>query len=238
MYGHLGHWTCPKCGRSRPEPEVFAGRFDAEPESSRLTLKLPGGLVEARLPLTGLYNAYNALAAAAAATALGLEGDAIERGLNSATAGFGRQERMEIGGRHVQILLAKNPAGLNQVLRTITANGAGVNVAFFLNDDIADGRDVSWIWDVDFEALGDKVRSVTASGERAWDMALRLKYAALYENGIEARVEPEYARALQQALKATPEGGTLHVIPTYTAMLRVRELLARWAGRGAFWEIE
>jgi UDP-N-acetylmuramyl tripeptide synthase len=238
MYGHLGHWGCPKCGKSRPEPEVFCGRLDSEPERSRVTLKLPGGLVEAHLPLTGLYNAYNAVAAAACASALGLEGDAIERGLNASTAGFGRQERMQIAGRRVEIMLAKNPAGLNQVLRTISGNGAGVDMVLFLNDDIADGRDVSWIWDVDFEMLGGKVRSVTASGERAWDMALRLKYAGLYGDGVVSRCEPEYAVALQTALQATPEGATLYVIPTYTAMLRVREVLARWAGRGAFWETE
>ena len=238
MYGHLGHWRCAKCGNIRSEPDVFCGRFDAQPDGSRLTLKVPGGLIEARLPLTGLYNAYNALAAAAAASALGLDHDAIERGLNASTAGFGRQERMRVAGRDVQIMLAKNPAGLNQVLRTIIANGSSTNIALFLNDDIADGRDVSWIWDVDFELLNGRTRSVTASGDRAWDMALRLKYAGLYENGMESRVEPGAALALKQALQSTPEDGTLYVIPTYTAMLQVRELLARWAGRGAFWEAE
>jgi UDP-N-acetylmuramyl tripeptide synthase len=188
--------------------------------------------------MTGLYNAYNAVAAAAAAVALDIEPHTIERGLSTATAGFGRQERMQVAGRDVQIMLAKNPAGLNQVLRTITANGAGLDMVLFLNDNIADGRDVSWIWDVDFELLRGKARSITASGERAWDMALRLKYAGLNENGADSRVESEPELALKQAIQSTPEGGTLYVIPTYTAMLEVRDLLARWAGRGAFWEGE
>ncbi|TMB67518.1 MAG: DUF1727 domain-containing protein [Chloroflexi bacterium] len=238
MYGHLGHWRCTKCGNTRPEPDVFCGEFQAEANGSRLTLKLPGGLVEANLALTGLYNAYNALAAASGASALDLGRPAIQRGLNAATAGFGRQERMHVGGRGVQIMLAKNPAGLNQVLRTIAANGSNADLAVFLNDSIADGRDVSWIWDVDFELLEGKTRSVTVSGVRAWDMALRLKYAGIDGQGASPNVEPEPAQALKRALNATLEGGTLYVIPTYTAMLEVRDLLARWAGRGAFWEAE
>ena len=238
VYGHLGHWRCTRCGNTRPEPDVFCGQFRGEANGSRLTLKLPGGLVEANLALTGLYNAYNALAAASGASALDLGRPTIQRGLNAATAGFGRQERMHVGGRGVQIMLAKNPAGLNQVLRTIAANGSNADLAVFLNDSIADGRDVSWIWDVDFELLEGKTRSVTVSGVRAWDMALRLKYAGIDGQGASPHVEPEPAQALKRALNATLEGGTLYVIPTYTAMLEVRDLLARWAGRGAFWEAE
>ncbi len=238
-YGHLGHWRCTACGKSRPEPDVQCGRLDIAPDHLDLTLWLPQGQADARLPLTGLYNAYNALAAAAAAVALGIDHDAIERGLNSFTAAFGRQERMQVAGREVQVILAKNPAGLNQVIRTITANGSQADVLLFLNDNIADGRDVSWIWDVDFELLAGKTRSVTVSGIRAWDMALRLKYAGIYGDGSSPpRVEPKAAQALKQALDKTPAGGTLYVIPTYTAMLEVRDLLARGAGRGAFWEAE
>ncbi len=196
-------------------------------------IAMPGGEVSARLPLTGLYNAYNALAAVAAAVALGIEPEAIERGLGSFTAAFGRQERMTVGGRRVQVILAKNPAGLNEVLRTITADGGEKDVALFLNDGIADGRDVSWIWDVDFDLLAGKVRSLTVSGNRAWDMALRLKYAGL---GSLLEVEEDAATALRQALRATGEDGNLYVIPTYTAMLQVRKLLARWARQPAFWE--
>jgi UDP-N-acetylmuramyl tripeptide synthase len=238
MYGHLGHWRCPQCGNARPDPEVACGRVESEANEMRVTLTLPDATLQTTLPLTGLYNAYNALAAAAVAVALGLEPHVIEQGLRSSTAGFGRQERMRVAGRDVEIMLAKNPAGLNQVLRTITANGGGANIVLFLNDDIADGRDVSWIWDVDFELLDGKTRSITASGGRAWDMALRLKYAGLYDTAGDAHVEAEPALALKQALQATPEGGMLYVIPTYTAMLQVRDLLARWAGRGAFWESE
>ena len=233
FYGHLGHWRCPGCGLARPKAAVVCTRLESEADGLRLTLALPDGEVRGRLPLMGLYNAYNALAAAATAVALHVEAGAIEAGLASFTAAFGRQERLRLAGRQVQVILAKNPAGLNQVLRTITADGSQKDLLLLLNDNIADGRDVSWIWDVDFELLAGKTRSLTVSGTRAWDMALRLKYA-----GVESfpQVEPDAALALRQALRETAEDGTLYVIPTYTAMLRVRDLLARWGGRGAFWQ--
>jgi len=235
FYGHLGHWRCEGCALSRPAPAVGCVRVRGGGEGLDLTLRLPGGELAAQLPLSGLYNAYNVLAAAAAAVALGLETEAIKRGLASFTAAFGRQERLWVRGRRVQVILAKNPAGLNQVLRTITVGGRPVDVALFLNDNIADGRDVSWIWDVDFELLEGAARSLVVSGTRAWDMALRLKYA-----GVDSfpEVEPDAATALRRALLKTPEGETLYVIPTYTAMLQVRELLAGWGGRGAFWQEE
>jgi UDP-N-acetylmuramyl tripeptide synthase len=233
FYGHLGHWRCPKCGRAWPPPEAGCARLEAGKDYLGLSIGLPDGEASVHLPLVGLYNAYNALAAAALAFALGIGRGAIEEGLNRFTAAFGRQEKMKIGGRDVQVILAKNPAGLNQVLRAITADTAELSIVLFLNDNIADGRDVSWIWDVDFEVLAPKARSLTASGLRAWDMALRLKYAGLEKV---TRVEPEPAAALREALKDVPAGQTLYVIPTYTAMLEVRDLLAGWAGRGSFWE--
>ncbi|HJX61773.1 MAG TPA: MurT ligase domain-containing protein [Dehalococcoidia bacterium] len=233
FYGHLGHWRCPACRVTRPPARVVATRIEPEAEGTRMTIAMPGGEVSALLPLAGLYNAYNGLAAVAAAWALDIAPDAAQRGLDSATAAFGRQERLMVAGRWVEVILAKNPAGLNEVLRTITADGAQKDVALFLNDDIADGRDVSWIWDVDFELLAGKVRSLTVSGRRAWDMALRLKYGGLDSL---SGVEEDAAAALRRALKATPQDATLYVIPTYTAMLKVRELLARWARQPSFWE--
>jgi UDP-N-acetylmuramyl tripeptide synthase len=237
FYGHLGHWRCPGCRRTRPKAEVECTRVSVEGEGLRLLLSMPDGAIEVKLPLAGTYNVYNTLAAAAGAHALGIDAATIKKGLESFTAAFGRQERLTVRGRQVQVLLAKNPAGFNQVIRTITqANrSAPLDLVLFLNDGIADGRDISWIWDVDFELLSGRARTITVSGYRAWDMALRLKYAGLEELCV---VEEDSARALEQALEGTPEEGTLQVIPTYTAMLEVRDLLARWAGGGAFWEQE
>jgi UDP-N-acetylmuramyl tripeptide synthase len=193
----------------------------------------PAGRLELSLPLIGLYNVYNALAAAATGVALGIGAAAIQGGVASFTAAFGRQERFDVRGREVQTILAKNPAGLNQVLRALVAEPGPKNLLFLLNDDIADGRDVSWIWDVDFEMLAGHTGLLLASGRRAADMALRLKYAGLDPDPV---LESNAERALARALSLTAEGGTLYVVPTYTAMLPVRRILARWGHRPQFWE--
>jgi UDP-N-acetylmuramyl tripeptide synthase len=192
-----------------------------------------------RLSLSGTYNVYNALAAAACAVALGVDNAAIEKGLGAFTAAFGRQERLAVRGREVEGVLAKNPAGVNQVIATLIARDTPLDLVLLLNDDIADGRDISWIWDVDFELLKGRVRSLVISGRRAWDMALRLKYAgvaSLSGAPVQMTVENDATLALEAGLASTPEGATLVVVPTYTAMLEVRNILGRWAGRGAFWE--
>jgi UDP-N-acetylmuramyl tripeptide synthase len=196
-------------------------------------VETPAGRLSLSLALSGLYNTYNALAAAAAGLALGLSLETIGQGLSSATAAFGRQESFEVDGRRVLVLLAKNPAGLNQVLHTIAAAGGEKRMLFLLNDDVADGRDVSWIWDADFELLAGQPGAWVLSGTRAEDLALRLKYAGL---ATPAAVEPDAEAALARALHETPPGGLLCVVPTYTAMLRVRELLARRGRRAHYWE--
>jgi UDP-N-acetylmuramyl tripeptide synthase len=234
FYGHLGHWRCARCGRERPMTQVGCDGIAADGNGMRMFLSVEGVGVEVTVPLSGLYNAYNVTAAAAVALAMGIGVEAIKAGMASFTAAFGRQERLEVDGRHVEVLLAKNPAGLNQVIRTITTDTkAPLHLALFLNDGLADGRDISWIWDVDFELLHGWTSRITVSGTRAWDLAVRLKYA-----GLEAAcaVEKDTGRALKQAIRQTPENGALHVIPTYTAMLEVRETLARWAGGDPFWE--
>jgi UDP-N-acetylmuramyl tripeptide synthase len=234
FYGHVGRWACPACGRSRPAARVEAVRVE-QPAAGPLGVlaTTPVGRLELSLPLIGLYNVYNALAATAAAVALGVEAAAIQEGVVTFTAAFGRQERFEVRGREVQTILAKNPAGLNQVLRALVVESEPKDILFLLNDDIADGRDVSWIWDVDFEMLAGHTGLLLASGRRAADMALRLKYAGLSPDpALESNVE----RALARALSLTPELGTLYVVPTYTAMLQVRRILARWGHRPQFWE--
>jgi UDP-N-acetylmuramyl tripeptide synthase len=235
FYGHIGHWRCPAKDNARPNPEVACTSAATTDAGLDLAVRTPSGAIDVRLPLTGTYNVYNALAAAAAGVALGVEPAAIERGLASAGAAFGRQERFEIDGRTVHVLLAKNPAGANQSIRTIIASGEPFGLVALLNDNIADGRDISWIWDVDFELLAGHLRSLTVSGVRAWDMALRLKYAGL---GERPDVEHDTARALRSAIRRAPAGGSVYVLPTYTAMLEARNILGRWAGRGAFWEAD
>jgi len=233
FYGHVGHWRCARCANRRRAPDVRATSVTLGEDATSLRIGMADGTLDVALPLAGLYNAYNALAAVAGASALGLPRDAIVSALAGFTAAFGRQERFSVGGRDVQVLLGKNPTGLNQVLRAIAARGGRKRVLFFLNDGIADGRDVSWIWDADYETLQPQTDWTLAAGTRAEDLALRLKYAGY---GDDVPVERDTAAALRQALAATPDGGTLYAVPTYTAMLEVRELLARRAGTSRFWE--
>jgi UDP-N-acetylmuramyl tripeptide synthase len=184
--------------------------------------------------IPGLYNVYNALAAASLARGLGVSLEDVTAGLRRATAAFGRFERIAVEGRTVVVLLVKNPAGANETLRTLV-QGAEPSVAVIaLNDGIADGRDVSWIWDVDFEPLAAQLDRLVASGDRAAELALRFSYGGLDEARIE--VIPDVGHALDRGLELTAAGADLVFLPTYTAMLELQRILA---GRGyarPYWE--
>jgi len=233
FYGHIGHWRCDACGNQRPRPDISVTQVTLGEDTTALAISFPDGGLKVALPLSGLYNAYNALAAAAGAFALGLPRDAIVRALEGFEAAFGRQERFSIEGRDVRVLLGKNPTGLNQVLHSIAAQPGRKRILFFLNDGIADGRDVSWIWDADYETIQPRTEWTLAAGTRAEELALRLKYAGF---GDDVPVERDTSAAVRRALDATPAGGTVYVVPTYTAMLEVRDLLAQKAGARRFWE--
>jgi UDP-N-acetylmuramyl tripeptide synthase len=232
--GHLGHYSCPNCGAERPAPDVAATRVELHGmRGSTLTVGTPAGELRVELPLPGLYNAYNALAAIAAALQLGIEPAGIGPALAGARGAFGRVETIEAAGKSLSILLIKNPAGANEVLRTLRleAGEKGLDLWIALNDRIADGRDVSWIWDADFELLGTAVRRVTCAGRRAPEMALRLKYAGWPVEAI--AVEPAIERSLDAALATAPQ--RLFALPTYTALLELHKVLS---GRGLtreFW---
>jgi UDP-N-acetylmuramyl tripeptide synthase len=221
--GHMGRYRCPNCGRARPEAQVAATRVTLEGmEGSRVELRTPQGELALRLPLPGLYNVYNAVAAAATALELGVPLETVGEALEGFGGAFGRVETIPVGGRRVSILLIKNPAGANEVLRTLTLEDGKLDLWIALNDGIADGRDVSWIWDADFEVLAGRVRRVTCSGTRAEEMALRLKYAAV---DAELVVERDLGRSLDSAV-ANAAGDRVYALPTYTALLELRDLLA------------
>ena len=232
--GHLGHYSCPNCGAERPQPQVTATAIDLHGmEGSSFEVATAAGAMRIELPLPGLYNVYNALAAIAAGLELGVEPGKIAASLGAMRAAFGRVETIEVGGKAVSILLIKNPAGANEVLRTLRLEGGegGVDLWIGLNDRIADGRDVSWVWDADFELLEGAVRKVTCSGTRAPEMALRLKYAGWPERSI--AVEPDVERSLDRAVAAAP--GRLFALPTYTALLELRKLLSSRGLAKEFW---
>ena len=188
-----------------------------------LVLDTPSGELAAFLPLPGVYNVYNALGAAACALELGASLDDVRTGIEGVTAVFGRTERVRLAERELAILLVKNPAGANEVLRTLLLEEGELDLWIALNDRIADGRDVSWVWDADFELLAGRVRRVTCSGTRAEEMALRLKYAGV---SAEPVIERDLARSLDLA-SADGGGAPLYALPTYTALLELRERVDR-----------
>ena len=197
--GHLGRYRCLNCGRERPVPQVAAEKVTLRGMSgSDVRITTPAGQIELRLPLPGLYNVYNALAATAAALELGASTEQVREALAGFAAAFGRVERLQVGGREVAILLVKNPAGANEVLRTLTLEGEKLDLWIALNDGIADGRDISWIWDADFEVLAGRVERITCSGTRAEEMALRLKYAGV---DAELAVDRDLGRSLDAAVR-------------------------------------
>jgi lipid II isoglutaminyl synthase (glutamine-hydrolysing) len=246
--GHLGHYHCPSCGQRRPTPTVTASNVTLEGvRAARFTLRTPAGEAEVALGLPGLYNVYNALAAAALATSLEVPLESILAGLQGAKAAFGRAETVTLSAaradgesgahaarRDLRILLIKNPAGANEVLRTLALEPGDHDLLGVLNDNIADGRDVSWVWDADFELLAGRVRRVTCSGTRAPELAVRLKYAGIEEARI--HLQPDLALALGEAAADRPEANApLYALPTYTAMLSLRALLVARGEASSAW---
>ncbi len=230
--GHLGHYSCPGCGWQRPVPVLQARQVTLDGTSTAsFTLVYGREQRPVRLKLPGLYNVYNALAAAALCVRAGVELDTIADGLESATAAFGRAETIELDGLAVQILLVKNPAGTNAILQTLALETGALDLLAILNDNIADGRDVSWIWDADFEPLVPHVRHVVCAGRRAAELALRFKYAGLARDRL--TVEPELSRALDIA--AGQAHGRLFALPTYTALIELRAELGRRGAASPYW---
>ena len=221
LLGHLGHWRCPECNARRPAVDYSLSELTLTGASrSQLLLNDRAGdnhLVELALP--GVYNAYNALSAWVIAAETGVDSAAIKTGIEGSDAAFGRAEEFSIDGTQAAMLLIKNPTGANEVLRTLSLEADQLNLVLILNDGIADGRDVSWIWDADFDVLADRTSSVICSGKRSAEMALRLSYAGFGS----ATVVDEPLSAVREA--AANGHGKVWVLPTYTAMLSLRSQL-------------
>jgi UDP-N-acetylmuramyl tripeptide synthase len=233
--GHLGEYRCPRGDHARPPLDIRAREITpAGLDGSSFTLEAAEGSHRVRLALPGLYNVYNALAAAALTLTLGTPLADVAAGLERFAAAFGRFERIAVGDRRLLMLLVKNPAGANEAVRTLVDSGPPRVAVVALNDGIADGRDVSWIWDVDFEPLGEGLQTLIASGTRAAELALRFAYGGLARDRIE--VVPELGSALDRGLELTPSGGELTVLPTYTAMLALRRIVASRGHVANYWE--
>jgi len=233
--GHLGDYHCPKCGHARPQLDVVGSEIELNGlDGVAFALTAPEGACRVELSLPGLYNVYNAVGAASLALELGAPLVDVAAGLGRFSPAFGRFERIQVGERRVLMLLIKNPAGANEIVRTLVDAEPPRVAVIALNDEIADGRDVSWIWDVDFEPLLTGLETLVATGARAEELALRFAYAGLPRGRIE--VVGQLEAALDRGLALTPSGSELAVLPTYTAMLALRRLVASRGYVANYWE--
>jgi lipid II isoglutaminyl synthase (glutamine-hydrolysing) len=232
--GHLGRYHCPDCGQERPRPGVAAERIALDgTRGASFVLRCPAGEAEVRLPLPGLYNIYNALGAAALCLQLSVDLDTVVAGLQGVQPAFGRAASVRVGQTELKLLLVKNPAGANEIIRTLALEPGELDLLAILNDRTADGRDISWVWDADFEILVGHLRRVTCAGTRAAELAVRLKYAGVPAERL--HVQPHLPAALDEAVGSSGPG-PLFVLPTYTALLELQSLLASEGHAQRFWE--
>jgi UDP-N-acetylmuramyl tripeptide synthase len=224
FYGQLGHYRCAACSYQRPAPSVSAHDVSVGQTSSKFNLKLGNDVLDVELPMPGLFNVYNALAAAAITDWMGIAAVTIKDGLEHYSTLFGRSEKILVEGRPLIIQLIKNPAGATQVVNSVARDDNG-SVLICINDNLADGRDISWLWDAEFELLGQPSRRLTISGQRAQDMAVRMKYAGVDAENI--TVIPDLEKALRHALAAVEPGQTLWLLPTYTCLLELQKIMKK-----------
>ncbi len=238
FFGHLGHFQCPSCGYERPHAQIECTQIlEYDNLSSTIEIQMPSGKITVKLALPGLYNIYNALAGAAIGRILDLDENELTHVLEGFECGFGRMESLDVEGRNLRLILVKNPTGFNQVLRYLLTQNDNCVLAFIINDKLADGTDISWLWDVDFEILSfiaNKIRKFFVSGIRAEDMAVRLKYAGIQHENI--FIEHDSEKLISKMIEASGEKETLYILPTYTAMLDIRKNFKERFNLKEFWE--
>ena len=233
-YGHLGAFRCPKCGYHREAPQVAVTAVqNLGVDTSDVTMSIGGREYAVHINLPAAYNIYNAVGSAAALSAFGFTPEAIVHALGAFGCGFGRMEKFDLRGTPGRMMLVKNPAGCDRALEFLASQSEDLLPIFCLNDNAADGTDVSWIWDADYESLlaARRYVSIGVYGLRAQDMRLRLKYAGADDAAITVYdTADDLAAAVQKA------GKPVVVLPNYTSMLTVRDKLSALAGGGRFWE--
>jgi UDP-N-acetylmuramyl tripeptide synthase len=236
---HLGDYSCPACGASRPTLDVAVSAIRPSPDGgSDVTVETPTGPVPLHVPLAGVHNVYNAAAALACVTALSLPGPLEPTQARQALAGvrpaFGRLEEIRAGDRHVTLAFVKNPTSYNTTLREVLGRPGRKHVLAAHSNTVVDGEDFAWLWDVDIEALVPQLASLTVSGTRAEEVALRFKYAGADPALI--RVVPDRAAALQEALTEPTPGEALHIFAGYTPMRELRGVMQRRGWVPPAWE--
>ena len=248
-FGHLGDFYCPSCGYSRPQPS-FLVSYEKNREDQMspsdvgfpITLTYEGESVTAGLPIPGIHNFYNTASAVAAVYSLGIVSKDPELSLGKVVQAvelvrpaFGRMEKIKIGGKSLCLLLVKNPVGLERALSFVSEASDADGMYLLLNSNDADGKDVSWIWDVDFESR-TYPEKVFVSGERYGDMYLRLAYSGIDKKRMKALPMEECGNLVDEALAACAEGKCLYILPNYTAMLALREILVKRYNLKDFWK--
>lgn len=234
-YGHLGGFRCPKCGYRRQEPQIAVTAIRSlSADASDVTMSIDGASYDFHINLPAVYNIYNAAGAAAALSVFGFSPEVISHALQSFGCGFGRMEKFDLEGTAGRMMLVKNPAGCNQVIRYLSGLDEDAIFVVCLNDRDADGTDISWIWDADFERLctmEDRLKRVFVSGVRADELRMRLKYAGVEEQRI--TVYYDYGDLIEaMCVSDLP----VFIMPTYTAMLDLRSRLQKRLGGKEFWE--
>ncbi|MEW5822078.1 MAG: Mur ligase family protein [Cyanobacteriota bacterium] len=223
VYSHLGHYHC-ECGNKRPEPDIIATQVEIGIESSTITVKSNEHEFSYKLHLPGLYNVYNSLCAISTALTLGIAPKTIVNGIENYSTVFGRAETLKINNKDVLIQLIKNPVGATEVLKTVN-NDPNSKLIIAINDNYADGRDVSWLWDAGFELLKNYQKEIICSGHRAYDMAVRLKYAGVNTKLIS--VEEDIKTAIEKHVRSLSENEKLYILPTYTVLLDMQLFLPK-----------
>ena len=224
-FSHLGNYYCPKCHRSRPELDYLLKEISLTMNGSSARFMASGANEDITIKLPGFYNLYNSLAAASVAEYIQVPKATIRQALAATSAPFGRMEKISLSDdKNIFLILVKNPTSFIQSLDTLGLYNRRSKLLLALNDNLADGTDISWIWDVDFKTVSDFVEKIFVSGLRAEDMELRLKYAGFTKNMIVR--ENKLSSALETAVSQLDQGETLYVFPTYTAMLTLRRVLA------------
>jgi len=236
-YAHLGKFSCAKCGYSRVEPHIYAEEIELNTNSSTITISMEDEPKKATIALPGAYNIYNALSAAAAAKTIGISSKSIINAFNTFKSGFGRMEKLILDDVDLNVILVKNPAGLNQVINFLSNDKTTKTLVLILNDNFADGTDISWIWDVNFEKIttfSKYLDKIIVSGTRAEELKLRLKYAGFSDKDI--ILIKDYIMVIEKVITSNIEKTPVFILPTYTAMFDFRNTLSKKYKIRKFWK--
>lgn len=234
---HLGIYRCPNCGYTLPKLDIAATsvKLAADGEGpTHVTYRTPQGLIELDIPLPGLHNVYNTAAALGAAMAAGFETDKVQTAMSGLRPAFGRLEKIQAGDKTIYLTFVKNPTSFNLMLRLIAQHAGGKHLLLAASNTVVDGEDFAWLWDVEVEEVAESILDVVCSGNKAEELAMRLKYAEVPVNKITLIQDRE--SALDIALQRVEPNGTLYILCGYTPTHEFRRIMQKRGWVKHFWE--